>query len=263
MAHLASPEAPPRSRFRALRLLGLALGAAGLAWGSVQVWRAQPTVGVSPQAAKVAAAPEPVEEVAFRAVRSRLREPSTAAFQDVRVYSFGPPDERAVCGRVTATRETPAGGADFVVRLIMPGGGRTGGAPLPVVEEGPSLPRATANARRRYCRNAGDPGTTPLQVLPAGVVPVAAAEPEPRVGGNAGSGPAQGGGPPAAPRRAAVGGGAAANLRSGPGGGASVIGVLPRGQVLDVFERAPGGWLRVGVGEPWGWAHASLLIEGP
>jgi uncharacterized protein YraI len=61
----------------------------------------------------------------------------------------------------------------------------------------------------------------------------------------------------------AVGGGSAANLRNGPGGGAAVIGMIPRGQVLDVFERAPGGWLRVGVGEPWGWAHSSLLVEGP
>ena len=55
----------------------------------------------------------------------------------------------------------------------------------------------------------------------------------------------------------------AANLRSGPGGGAAVIAVLPRGQVLDVFERTAGGWLRVGVGEPWGWTHSSMLIEGP
>jgi uncharacterized protein YraI len=84
------------------------------------------------------------------------------------------------------------------------------------------------------------------------------------VGGNAKGGPIQGGGAPAAAlQRVAVGGGTAVNLRNGPGGGASVIGVLPRGQVLDVFERAPGGWLRVGVGEPWGWAHSSLLIGGP
>ena len=63
--------------------------------------------------------------------------------------------------------------------------------------------------------------------------------------------------------RVAVGVGSPANLRSGPGAGAAVIAVLPRGQVLDVFDRAPGGWLRVGVGEPWGWAHSSLLVEGP
>ncbi len=197
MKHQAPSAAAPRSRFRALRLSAWALGLAGLAWGGVQVWRAQPEVRVSAQAAKVAAAPEPLEEAVFRALRGRLREPAAATFQDVRVYSFGPPDERAVCGRVAAGRETPPGGADFVVRVILPGGGRTGGAPLPVVEEGPGLPRATANARRRYCRDAGDPGTP--QATPTAAATAAA--PDLQVGANAQGAPAQSGGPPAALRR--------------------------------------------------------------
>src|SRR5918997_7121421 len=101
--------AVPRSRFRALRLLGWALGFSALAWGAAWVWQAQPVAHVSAQAAKVAAAAaaEPVEEVAFRALRARFREPAAATFQDVRVYGFGPPEERAVCGRVAAGRETP------------------------------------------------------------------------------------------------------------------------------------------------------------
>jgi hypothetical protein len=262
-----SPAAAPAAAhpiLRALRLSGLALGVAALGWGGLETWRAQPRVGVSAQVAKAAAAPEPVEESAFRALRGRLREPSAATFRDVQVYGFGPPHERAVCGRVLAPRETPAGGADFVVRVILPGDGRTGGVPLPVIEEGPNLPRATANARRRYCRNADDPRTTPEPTPGGAVASTAAAPADARAGGNGAGGPVQvGGGAPVVLRRAAVGGGAAVNLRNGPGGGAAVIGVLPRGQVLDVFERAPGGWLRVGVGEPWGWAHASLLIEGP
>lgn len=259
---LPAPSAVPRSRFRALRLLVWVFGVAGLGWMGVQVWEAQPAVRVSAQAAKVSAAPESVEEVAFRLLRGRLREPTAATFQDVRVYSFGPPDERAVCGRVAAPRETPVGGADFVVRVVLPGSGRTGGAALPVVEEGPNLPRATANARRRYCRNVDEPRAP--QAQPPGALPVAAAVPDVQAGsGGALGSPAQGGGTPVALRRVAVGGGTAVNLRNGPGGGAAVIGVLPRGQVLDVFERAAGGWLRVGVGEPWGWAHSSLLIEGP
>jgi uncharacterized protein YraI len=53
-----------------------------------------------------------------------------------------------------------------------------------------------------------------------------------------------------------------ANLRAGPGGGAEVLSTLPRGQVLTVFDRAPGGWLRVGDAEPRGWVHSSLLAEG-
>ena len=95
-----------RSRFRALRLFGWVLVAATLVWGGAQLWHAQPAVAVSAQAAKVAAAPEPVEDVATRVLRSRLREPGGAIFQDVRVYRFGPSDERAVCGRIVS-RETP------------------------------------------------------------------------------------------------------------------------------------------------------------
>jgi uncharacterized protein YraI len=54
-----------------------------------------------------------------------------------------------------------------------------------------------------------------------------------------------------------------ANLRAGPGGGASVLSVVPRGRTLEVFDQAPGGWVRVGDGEPWGWIHASLLAGAP
>lgn len=264
MAYSAPPAATARPARRALRLFGLALTVGGLAWGGAQVWRAQPAVAVSPQTAQVvAAAAEPLEESAFRVLRGRLRDPASANFKDVRVFDFGSPHERAVCGRVLAPRETPAGGADFVVRVILPGDGRTGGPPLPVIEDGPNLPRATANARGRYCRDAADPRSKPR--IPAGsmtAVSTTAAPADPQAGVNAQGVPAQGGGMPAVLRRAAVGGGSAVNLRNGPGAGSMVIGVLPRGQVLDVFERAPGGWLRVGLGEPWGWAHASLLIEG-
>lgn len=265
MATSAPPAISPRPVRRAvLPLLGLAAGIAALIWGGMLVWQAQPAVAVSPQAAKVTA-PEPVEESAFRVLRGRLRDPAAATFKEVRVFDFGTPHERAVCGRVLAARETPTGGVDFVVRVILPGGGRTGGAPLPVIEEGPNLPRATANARGRYCRDANDPRSAPR--LSAGSVTAVSATTAPaadvQAGGNAFGVAAQGGGMPVVLRRAAVGGGSAVNLRNGPGGGAAVIGVLPRGQVLDVFERAPGGWLRVGVGEPWGWAHSSLLIEGP
>lgn len=261
----AFPDAP-RRRLRVLRLSAWVLGTAALVWGGVAIWRAQPAVRVSAQAAKVTAAPEPLEEVALRALRARFRDPGGTYFREVRVYEFGPPDERSVCGFV-ASREAsgPPGGAEFVVRVILPGGGRTGGAPLPVLEEGPTLPRATANARRRYCRNADDPHTAPP--APAGTVLSTATTttvaPDPRTGGNAQPSGAQAGGPGAVLKRVAVAGGNAANLRNSPGGGSAVIAVLPRGQVLDLFERAPGGWMRVGVGEPWGWVHSSLVVEGP
>jgi hypothetical protein len=247
-------------------------GVVGLAWAGAEAWLSSPRAAsgtTAPiQAVPAVASPQPVavEEAAFRVLRARLREPGSADFRDVRVYDFGAPDERAVCGRVAAGRETPPGGADFVVRVILPGRGRTGGTPLPVVEDGPNLPRATANARGRYCRTADEPqpSAAPAGAPANSIGSMAAASPaDLRTGANATAGPVQGGGFPAVLRRAAVGGGTAVNLRNGPGGGAAVVAVLPRGQVLDVFERAPGGWLRVGVGEPWGWAHASLLVEGP
>lgn len=256
MADTTHPDRRPR--FRVLRLAAWALGTAGLAWAGAQVWRAQPSVQVSSQAAKIPAATEAAEDVALRALRGRLREPASAVFQQVRVYTFGPPHERAVCGRVAA-REAPTG-TDFVVRVILPGSGRTGGSPMPVLEEGPGLPRATANARHRYCRDADEP-RTPLAPPVASAAATSPPGDDIRAGGNAQAVTALGGGGSAALKRAVVAGNSAANLRNGPGGGAAVIAVLPRGQILDVFERAAGGWVRVGVGEPWGWTHSSLLIE--
>uniref|UniRef100_UPI0022EB7E6F SH3 domain-containing protein n=1 Tax=Falsiroseomonas oryzae TaxID=2766473 RepID=UPI0022EB7E6F len=47
------------------------------------------------------------------------------------------------------------------------------------------------------------------------------------------------------------------NLRSAPGG--DVLRTVPRGSTLQVFGEAPGGWLQVGEGEPWGWVHSSGL----
>ncbi|MBP0444820.1 SH3 domain-containing protein [Roseomonas sp. SSH11] len=49
------------------------------------------------------------------------------------------------------------------------------------------------------------------------------------------------------------------NLRSSPTGGGAVLRVLPRGTRLKVFAEAPGGWYQVGVTEPTGWIHGSML----
>lgn len=47
------------------------------------------------------------------------------------------------------------------------------------------------------------------------------------------------------------------NLRTAPGG--PVIGTIPRGTTLQVFDMAPGGWFLVGEAEPAGWVHVSGL----
>ncbi len=49
------------------------------------------------------------------------------------------------------------------------------------------------------------------------------------------------------------------NVRSSPSGGGEVMRVVPRASTLQVFGEAPGGWVQVGEGEPWGWVHNSML----
>lgn len=49
------------------------------------------------------------------------------------------------------------------------------------------------------------------------------------------------------------------NIRSTPGGGSDVVRVVPRASNLQVFGEAPGGWLQIGEGTPWGWVHSSML----
>lgn len=51
------------------------------------------------------------------------------------------------------------------------------------------------------------------------------------------------------------------NIRSSPSGGGAVVRVAPRNSTLQLFGEAPGGWLQVGEGEPWGWLHASMVDQ--
>ena len=246
-------------------------GAGGALLGAVLVLVITSSGGHDPAPAAPSAA-EIAEQAALRSLRARLREPESASFGAVRVHRFGPADERAVCGQVAARDGTPM---DFVVRVILPGTGWSspgsaphGGTPLVVMEEGPGLLRGTPGAQRRYCREAPPPGTpTPDEAAPAtpGMVlaPPMAANPG-MISASAGSGvatPVSQGGGEAGPRGRVIVQ-SPANLRAGPGGGAEVLSTLPRGQVLTVFDRAPGGWLRVGDAEPRGWVHSSLLADG-
>jgi hypothetical protein len=248
----------------------LVWGAGGALIGAVLVLVVASSGG-GDQAPAPPAAAEIAEQAALRTLRARLREPESASFGAVRVHHFGPADERAVCGQVTAQGGPPV---DFVVRVILPGtvrpspgGTPRGGTPLVVVEEGPGLLRSTADAQRRYCHEAPPPASRPPEVVPAapGMAPAPPMAANPvMIGASAGSGtaiPASQGSDMAGPQGRAVVQ-SPANLRAGPGGGAEVLSTLPRGQVLTVFDRAPGGWLRVGDAEPRGWVHSSLLAEG-
>jgi hypothetical protein len=200
-------------------------------------------------------APSVEETAARRALFARLRSPDAARLEDVRVWHFGQADERAVCGTIVS-HEIPGNTARFVVRLVLPRGTDAGQPgqrpPLAIVEDGPGLVRPAPEAARRFCREAEPPGGAAPPRPPAVVLYGPGQTTEGDTGGPAAEG---GGTPPPRPRVLVQ---SAANMRTGPGG--AVLGVMPRGRVLQVFERAPGGWVQVGeADEPIGWIHGSLL----
>ncbi|MCK8783913.1 SH3 domain-containing protein [Roseomonas sp. NAR14] len=191
------------------------------------------------------------EHVALQALRARLG--SGAEFRGVSTYGRERDDERAVCGEVR-----PAGDArefrSFVVRVVREDPAREDGRvrlrPLTLLADAGNPPRMVADARLRHCRTAlvsarPDPVGTPRFEA---VMPAAAA-----AGGAGGSVPGEGGVVGSVSVRSAV------NLRAAPGG--AVLRTVARGQALQVFATAPGGWLRVGVSRPEGWVHSSLTSE--
>lgn len=218
------------------------------------------------------------EAIALEALRNRLRNPAAAGFRDVRTWRYGPGDERAVCGLVTSP-ELPGGAAAFVMRVVLPesAGPFAADRPRPhtamtVLEDGPGLARPSPEARRRFCREGDPPAPEPPPPAEAALAaplpaPVPAVSLPLAAGAAATAGipaarppaPVEGGGATTTRERVAVA--APANLRAGPGGGAAVLSIVPRGRVLAVFGRAPGGWVQVGEEEPLGWIHGSLLAE--
>lgn len=241
-------------------LLGAAAASGLLLRGAHTGPRADGVLTQAPIAAAVATpVPSPDERAAFGALAARLRSPDAARLEEVRIWHFGPPDERAVCGTLVSP-ELPGGQARFVVRLLLPRGAPLdpdvpdARPPMTVVEDGPGLVRPTPEASRRFCRQAPQLAAHAAAAAGTSAAPLAA----------------ESGGPAAAPREEAAGIAAPlgrmltqapANLRAGPGG--PVLSVIPRGRILNVYDRAPGGWLLIGDAEPLGWIHASLLVEAP
>jgi hypothetical protein len=162
-----------------------------------------------------------------------------------------------VCGRI-ATRQ--GGGLVDVVARVMEtprsnaAMAASASRPLPpfvVLEDGPGLNRnrPQGEAWRRHCQAAAEPAAAvPEPTLP----PVAAAPPSFTP---ASATAVEGGGWQVLMR-------GPGNVRSGPGGGAAVLRVAPRGTSLTVLDRAPGGWLQVDDGAGGGWVHGSL-VEAP
>jgi hypothetical protein len=207
-------------------------------------------------------------------------------WRDLAVYQYNMAlkDERGVCGRVFAGPRTGGSWTDFAVRVRLERAASGSRAAVTSTEvflaEGPGGMRTLYLARQRFCRDGTAAPAAPVQPAPARdplpaprpAAPLTAQAPAPPAPamptGTSGApavAPAEGGGslrPAAAPPAPVLGRIAVrspVNLRTGPGGGASVIGVLPRGKTLDVLERAPGGWMRVGDPASLGWVHASLV----
>jgi hypothetical protein len=236
--------------WRALGVTTAVVLAAGLGFAAL-------AVGPVARAPEVAA-PSP-EQVLARAaedsLRRRLRNPPNLAFSDLQVVRFGPEDERAVCGK--------AGGVDFIMRVLLPRDGSLpqerdgrGFAYTTVLEQGPGLP-VMGGAAERFCREGG--ALVARATGPAPAIEAAPAAPMPAVQQVA----LQGSGPGPALGVAAASGAVQvrsnANLRAAPVGGSEVLGVVPQGSALQVFGRAPGGWVQVGDGARQGWVHSSLL----
>lgn len=232
-----------------MRKLGLALTAVVMvAGGGAVLLRPQGAGGatgnvtVAPEAAYVAAAQA--------AVRGRLRQAGELDFGPAEVFRFGPEDERAVCGTV----QTVGGPASpYVMRVLLPRGG-TGTAPryVTVMEQGPGLVHADAQARGRYCRD----GVAPMVAAP---VPDFAARQPPPQAVTPGPEPLVRAAEAPSPGLEQVVVRSPARLRTAPGG--EVRRIAAQGEALGVFGRAPGGWLQVGTTSAEGWVHSSMLAE--
>jgi hypothetical protein len=212
--------------------------------------------------------PADVEALARAAVLKRLQGGEGVVFHEVRVHDYGVPGERGVCGQV----EAPAGSGrhiQFAVRVLLPIPGEPGqrAEAQATLDNGTAAPRAVAETRRRYCREAAPPASTiadsastiPAPPLHAAPEPVPFHIMPPATGTSAAMlvpAEAGGGGPARTLQRLLIR--SPANLRERPQAGATVLRVLPRGLELQLHGRAPGGWLQVGDAEPWGWVHASL-----
>ncbi|MDN3567193.1 SH3 domain-containing protein [Paeniroseomonas aquatica] len=220
--------------------MGLALAAVALAAGSgamlLRPQEAGSATGVVPPAAEAG-----YVAAAEAALRSRLRQAEALEFGPAAVFRFGPEDERAVCGTVQA-----AGGpaSPYVMRVLLPRGA-TGLAPryVTVMEQGPGLVHADAQAPGRYCRDGA------ALAVDAAAPPAAAPVPEPAARATEAAA--------TAPEKVVVR--SPARLRAAPGG--EVRRIAAAGEALGVFGRAPGGWLQVGSTGAEGWVHASLLAE--
>jgi hypothetical protein len=206
---------------------------------------------------------EAARQAAEDRLRARLRAEGPLTLRAVQVHRQALPGTLAVCGQVN-----PSGRADepFIPYVAV------------VTAEGEGAPRAelhlgatTQEATRVYielvdrCFDGGGPpsaraGIRPLPPLPSGLPRTTEPEP-PRTPQATAPVPSQPPPPSATPAAGSVTTTARhpVNIRAHPSGGGAVVRVVPRASTLRVYAEAPGGWLQIGEGEPWGWVHSSML----
>jgi len=215
--------------------------------------------------------PVEAQRVVEDRLRARLRLEGELRLRAVQAYRQATPDTLALCGQVNpgARNDTPF--IPFVATVLFEG--------ERVIRVDFTLGASSAEATRVYyemlerCFDGGGAprrgGVGALPPAPEDIRtgPLAeatpAAEPGPAAAPPAAEPPAPAAGAVAVAAMRPAGGIAVtrgpANLRDQPAGSGVVLRVIPRGAALQVFAEAPGGWLQLGEGEPWGWVHASLL----
>lgn len=232
-----------------------------------------------------------VRRAAEEAVRARLNPTSPPVLRAVHVYGQQPADTFAVCGQVEMGQGSSVVFVPWVAPVVLRDGtavvsdlfaGVTnaeasrvyiesidrcfeGGGAHPTrarqVRPLPPLPHdagaGQVQASPPSVAGPARPAAVPDTAVPARLAatqPAPTPAPEPII-------------PRPAPREDAASGGGVVttraahpvNIRNAPSGSGAVVRTVPRASQLRVFGEAPGGWLQVGDGEPFGWLHSSML----
>ncbi|WP_159999683.1 SH3 domain-containing protein [Roseomonas sp. 18066] len=234
---------------------------------------------------KRAAAPDQAYQAAAqRAAEAELGRLAggEVAVRGIQVWRQAAAETSAVCGQVNLRKGVPGGAYTLFVSVITPQQGNDPRGPLKaeqhVATSDTSASRVFVETLLR-CYDGGGPatqrvGAPPLVPPVPDQLPAMASggrppppAPPPLPAGQTANAPAPAGAGPLAVTATPGPGGAAlgqvtmrqnGNLRAHPNGGGEVMRVIAQGSSLTIYEEAPGGWLRVGNGEPWGWIHASL-----
>ncbi len=233
-----------------------------------------PLVAACDDAAKIAA-PAPAQarqEAAVRAaeerLRARLRAEGELRTRAVVVHRQAMADTVAVCGQVNPTGRREDAFLPWIAVLSFEGG-QVARTEFHLAASGPEATRVYFEMVER-CWDGGGPSTAratgrPLPPAPS-AIPIAIPDLSPPPPAPALPAQVEATAARAEPVATSVAGGAVTmsqrtpvNLRAHPSGGGEILRTLPRGATVQVFAEAPGGWLQVGDGEPWGWVHGSLV----